>query len=497
MWNWVKTISRVFSGATSEQEKKAMNALIDEKVCREMEYSIRGTKIDLTDDQLEQHLRKSVTAEFKRLRSERDPVFMELLHLKMKEESELPTSKPGSTVTSGASETSSVNQEITQGASMQATPSQTAIKTRKDANPQKTEMHPIASLIIPIKAPNSGAPAPNSGAPFSIFTSIATVLVNLTETLTKKSPEEEGAKKQLTDAKPQTDKIINNKSTKPPEDIKASARFNPGEENTRDGPIQDKRSEWKKKKDEFMKKAKAEAVKTSQAIEASKQSTQQAKEAFLSSHATFGFENPDLHARDHNLSQKIALATSETSHKSAPIGGYADRETDNNKVSEGKEESLSLTERLYNIINPWDPNVDPTYGKAEPKPLKPLSPENFNAQSARTHIHHPITSTSALEPAQESQKTNPINSIGPQTMKARVLTSVQASESRGQNQPGKEGGVKFALAPKTGGGETKAKESATKPKVRFADNTKKGSNHVRVRRTNNAGQGKENVPNQR
>ena len=128
MWNWVKTILRVFSGATSEQEEK------------------------------------------------------------MKEESELLASKPGSTVTSG---TSSVKQEITQVASMQEAHSKTAIETRKDANPQKTEMHPIASLIIPIKAPNSGAPAPNSGAPFSIFTSIATVLVNLTETLTKKSPEEE------------------------------------------------------------------------------------------------------------------------------------------------------------------------------------------------------------------------------------------------------------------------------------------------------------------
>ena len=120
MWNWVKTILRVFSGATSEQEKKAM-----------------------------------------------------------------------STGASGTSETSSVKQEITQVASMQEAYSKTAIETRKDANPQETEMHPIASLIIPIKAPNSEAPAPDSGAPFSIFTSIATVLVNLTETLTKKSPEEE------------------------------------------------------------------------------------------------------------------------------------------------------------------------------------------------------------------------------------------------------------------------------------------------------------------
>ena len=169
----------------------------------------------------------------------------------------------------------------------------------------------------------------------------------------------------------------------------------------------------------------------------------------------------------------------------SPIGGY-DKE----------QENLSLTERLYNIINPWDPYVNPTDGKAEPKPPIPLSPENFNAQSARTHIHYPTTSKSALEPAKESKKTNPTKLIRPQTMEARALTPVQASESKGQNQPGKEGGgVKFALAPKTGGGEIKAKEPEAKRKVCFAKDAKKGSKHnLKVPRTKKAGQA---VPYQR
>ena len=163
-------------------------------------------------------------------------------------------------------------------------------------------------------------------------------------------------------------------------------RFDPKEKKTWDGPEakkhstqtskkvpknQDTRTAWERERDEFMEKADAGAVKRKEQIEASKRRIQQAKGAFWSSHDTFGFENPVL---------------SETSRKSAdgksPIGGYAYRETDNNKVSEKKEESLSLKERLHNIINPGDPYVNPTHGKEEPKPPIPLSREEFAAKTA-------------------------------------------------------------------------------------------------------------------
>ncbi len=78
---------------------------------------------------------------------------------------------------------------------------------------------------------------------------------------------------------------------KPPTQTSKKVPKNKGEKKV---TIQDPRTAWQREMDEFREESKAGAVKRKEQIEENRNRIQKAKEAFWSSHDTFGFENPDL-----------------------------------------------------------------------------------------------------------------------------------------------------------------------------------------------------------
>jgi|GEM_PF-4446104 len=149
-------------GIRPSEEKKAMQALIVEEVSSQMDYTLRGPGIDLTEDkqQLKKYLTGIVTTQFKKLRSDKDSGFMERLS-QMKDELKLQASGQGSTANSEASSekldtegASKASTESEQG--LQITPQARLLARLKEFNPQEPlspEQKPKFSLAQRWEAP--------------------------------------------------------------------------------------------------------------------------------------------------------------------------------------------------------------------------------------------------------------------------------------------------------------------------------------------------------